>query len=410
MSRYGIENKLTEYMDCLSEIGADDKGGVTRLLYSDAWKAAQEKVKSIMCDIGMTSEYDAVGNLYGRVTGTENGNETIVVGSHIDTVKNGGKYDGQFGIVTGLVAIEYLYNTFGAPKKNLEVLSISEEEGSRFPCTFWGVKNLLGIAQPEVAKSLVDADGIRFEDAMLNAGFNFMSSNYKKRTDIKNYIEIHIEQGGVLERENKSIGVVTAIVGQRRFNVSVLGQANHAGTTPMGYRKDAVYVTSKMVSAIVDKAKSYGDPMVATIGKIEVSPNAVNVVPGKVNFTVDMRHTDLDTLEEFTEFAKKEMKRIADETDMELTVDMYMSEIPVPMDTGLVNMIIETCEQNNLEFKVMHSGAGHDAQLMAQHYPSAMFFVPSVNGISHNPLEFTETKDLVVGVEAVIDVLKRLAY
>ena len=410
MSRYGVEKKISDYMDCLSKIGADEKGGITRLLYTEAWKNAQEKVKSIMGEIGMDTQYDAVGNLFGKITGTENTDETIVVGSHIDTVKNGGRFDGQFGIVAGLVAIEHLYKTMGAPKKNLEVLSISEEEGSRFPYTFWGVKNVLGIAQPEVAKNVLDASGNRFEDAMRNAGFDFNPEHSKRRTDIKNYIEIHIEQGGVLEREKKSIGVVTAIVGQRRFNVSVTGEANHAGTTPMGYRRDAVYVASKMINAIVDKAKAYGDPMVATIGKIEVIPNAVNVVPGKVNFTIDMRNTDLEKLEEFTEYAKNEMKRIADEAELELIVDMYMNEKPVPMDAGLVEMIIDTCANNNLDFKVMHSGAGHDAQLMAQFYPSAMFFVPSVNGISHNPLEFTETKDLVVGVEAVIDVLKRLAY
>ena len=410
MSRYGIESKLVEYMDGLSAIGADDQGGVTRLLYSESWKAAQEKVKSIMTEIGMTVNYDAVGNLFGRVSGVESPNETIIVGSHIDTVKNGGRYDGQFGIVAGLVAIEYLYKTLGSPKKNLEVLSISEEEGSRFPYTFWGVKNVLGLAQNENVKHLVDADGISFETAMRQSGFKFAPENFNRRSDIKNYIEIHIEQGGVLEREQKPIGVVTAIVGQRRFNVSITGQANHAGTTPMGYRKDAVYVTSKIVNDLVDKAKSYGDPLVTTVGKIEVFPNAVNVVPGKVNFTIDMRHTDLAILEEFTEYAKNTVKHIADHAGLDSTMDLYMNEKPVPMDEGLVKMIIDTCEKSQLDFKVMHSGAGHDAQLMAQYYPSAMFFVPSVNGISHNPMEFTEIKDLVVGVEAVIDELKRLAY
>lgn len=410
MSKYGITEKLTSYMDRLSAIGADDKGGVTRLLYTAEWKKAQEAVKDIMVGSGFTTYYDAVGNMYGRIKGGTYADETVMIGSHIDTVKYGGKYDGQFGIVTGIIAAEYLYRTEGQPKRSIEVVSVAEEEGSRFPYTFWGVKNLLGLAKAEDVSHIVDSEGIKFVDAMNQAGFDFMPDDFQKRSDIKNFIEIHIEQGGVLEREKKPIGVVTAIVGQRRFNVEVTGQANHAGTTPMGYRKDAVYVTSKMISSILDQAKAYGDPLVTTVGKMEVFPNVVNVVPGKVKFTIDIRHTDQNILTEFSETVRHTLADVASENEVELSLDMYMNEKPVPMDVNMVNMIQDTCSENGLNFKVMHSGAGHDAQLMAQHVPTAMFFVPSVKGISHSPAEFTALEDLVVGVEAVIDILKKLAY
>lgn len=410
MSKYGITEKLTSYMDLLSAIGADDKGGVTRLLYTEEWIKAQETVKDIMVGSGFTTYYDAVGNMYGRIKGGTYADETVMIGSHIDTVKSGGKYDGQFGIVTGIVAAEYLFKTEGQPKRSIEVVSVAEEEGSRFPYTFWGVKNLLGLAKAEDVSDIVDSEGIKFVDAMNQAGFDFMPKDFQKRSDIKNFIEIHIEQGGVLEREKKPIGVVTAIVGQRRFNVEVIGQANHAGTTPMGYRKDAVYVASKMISNILDQAKAYGDPLVTTVGKMEVFPNVVNVVPGKVKFTIDIRHTDQNTLAEFSETVRHTLADVASENEVEFSLDMYMNEKPVPMDVDMVNMIQDTCSENGLNFKVMHSGAGHDAQLMAQHVPTAMFFVPSVKGISHSPAEFTALEDLVVGVEAVIDILKKLAY
>lgn len=410
MNKYDVTQKITDYMDSLSCIGADDKGGVTRLLYTAEWKAAQAQLYNLMTGIEMKVAYDHIGNLFGKIEGSEFPEETIMVGSHIDTVKNGGKYDGQFGIVAGLVAAEYLYKTEGLPKKNIEVVSFAEEEGSRFPFTFWGVKNLLGLIDNKQLETLVDSQGVKFVDAMNQAGFGFSPAGTKRREDIKKFIEIHIEQGGVLEREGKPVGIVTAIVGQRRFNVEVKGQSNHAGTTPMGYRKDAVYVTSKMICRIVDLAKTYGDPLVTTVGKMEVSPNVVNVVPGSVKFSIDIRHTDLNVLAEFSDVVKNELSILASEYGVGLDLDMYMNEKPVPMDKALVQLIQDTCSEKNLNFKVMHSGAGHDSQLMAQYVPTAMFFVPSVNGVSHSPAEYTSVEDLTVGVEAVIDILRKLAY
>ncbi len=394
----------------LGEFGKDSDGGVSRFLYTPEWVEAQRALELLMKDEEFTVQYDDVGNLYGRLEGTTYKDETILTGSHVDTVKNGGLYDGQYGIIAGIVVMKYLKEKYGQPLRNIEVVSMAEEEGSRFPYVFWGVKNIFGIAKREDVEDITDAKGIPFVEAMRNAGFNFRKEDSKIRNDIKAFIEAHVEQGGVLEIEKKSVGVVANIVGQRRFNIEVKGEANHAGTTPMGYRKDAVYVSSLIVNSIMDMAKKYSDPLVATVGKIEVKPNIVNVVPGNALFTLDVRHTHKDILVKFTEEVTAKMKEIASETGVEIKVDMWMDADPVPMDPVLVQAVKEQCDKNGLNYKMMHSGAGHDSQIMAQFVPTAMLFVPSHKGISHSPLEYTEPRDLGEGVKALIGAIYELAY
>ncbi|MGI6155590.1 MAG: allantoinase AllB [Enterococcus lemanii] len=210
----------------LSAIGSDPTGGLTRLLYTDSWKEAQEYVKKEMTAFGMATNYDEIGNLFGRIEGSEFPEETILSGSHIDTVVNGGHLDGQFGVVAAMSAIEYLVATHGQPKRSLEVISMAEEEGSRFPTVFWGSKNFMGEASPEEVKEITDAKGLKFVDEMTRLGFDFKKEQ-KRRTDIKAFVELHIEQGNVLENEALQIGVVNNIVGQRRYTVILKGQANH---------------------------------------------------------------------------------------------------------------------------------------------------------------------------------------
>lgn len=394
----------------LGEFGKDPDGGVSRFLYTPEWVEAQKGLEVLMKDEGLRVQYDDVGNLYGRLEGTTYKEETILTGSHVDTVKNGGLYDGQYGIIAGIVAIKYLKEKYGQPLRNIEVVSMAEEEGSRFPYVFWGVKNIFGIAKREDVESIKDVNEVSFVEAMRKAGFDFRKENSVVRKDIKSFIEAHVEQGGVLETEKKSVGVVGNIVGQRRFNIEIKGEANHAGTTPMGYRKDAVYTASLIVNSIMDMAKKYSDPLVATVGKIEVKPNIVNVVPGNALFTLDVRHTHKDVLIKFTEEITCKMKEIADAIGAEINIDMWMDADPVPMDPELVQVVKEQCDKNGLNYKMMHSGAGHDSQIMAQFVPTAMLFVPSHKGISHSPLEYTEPRDLGEGVKALIGALYELAY
>lgn len=404
----GLETE--KLLKWLGEYGQAEGGGVSRFLYTPEWVKAQQGLEELMRKEGWAVSYDSIGNLFGRVEGTEYKNETIMTGSHVDTVKNGGLYDGQYGIIAGIVALKYLKEKYGPPLRNVEVVSFAEEEGSRFPYVYWGVKNLFGVARREEVAELVDNQGVSFVEAMRQAGFDFKPETEGVRTDVKAFVEAHIEQGGVLEIEKKAVGVVNHIVGQRRFKIEITGEANHAGTTPMKYRKDALYAAGSIICAVIDMAKVYGDPLVATVGKIDVTPNIGNVVPGKAVFTLDARHTDAYLLTAFTDAAIAAMKAIADRSGVGIQIDMFMDVAPVPMDVRIVEILERQCRKNGLNFKEMHSGAGHDSQIMAQFVPTAMVFVPSHKGISHSPAEYTAPQDLGEGVKALIGALYELAY
>lgn len=405
-----LSKDIMQQLEWLGHFGKAPEGGISRFLYSKEWLEAQKALEDWMNKEGFDVHFDEVGNLFGGLQGTKYQDETILTGSHVDTVGNGGLFDGQYGIVAGLLAVKYLKETYGEPMRNLQVVSMAEEEGSRFPYAFWGSKNIVCTAKREEVESIADFDGVAFVDAMRECGFDFRKESTKIRKDLKKFVEIHIEQGSVLEKEKKSVGVVHSIVGQRRFTVEVAGEANHAGTTPMGYRQDAVHAASAMICDVMNRTKNHGDPLVATVGKIEVKPNVVNVVPGYALFTMDIRHTEKDVLVQFTEEVTASLKTIAEEMGVELKIDMWMDADPVPMDKRVVEVIERQCKEKGLNYKLMHSGAGHDAQILAPFVPSAMIFVPSRKGISHNPAEYTEPHDLAEGVKALIGTLYELAY
>ena len=405
-----LYKEVEEHVNWLSSIGLDSKGGTTRLLYDEAWMQAQKELKERFEDIGLIANFDSVGNLFGQLKGTKYPDETIMTGSHVDTVVNGGALDGQFGILASYLAIKHLKETHGAPLRNLEVVAMAEEEGSRFPYAFWGSKNIFGLADKQDVLYAEDAEGVPFTEAMTKAGFKFRDETEKVREDIKAFVEIHIEQGNVLEKTGKQVAVVNNIVGQKRYDITLTGQANHAGTTPMGFRHDAVYGMSKMIAESIDRAKEMGDPLVLTFGHVEVQPNTVNVVPGKVFFTMDCRHTDGQVLQEFTKEVESLFRSIAIELELEIDIDNWMDESPVPMSEKIVGVLEEACKEADLNYTTMHSGAGHDSQIFAVHVPTAMLFVPSIGGISHNPAEATKTEDLVEGLKALIASLYKLAY
>lgn len=406
----GLQEKIVGMIERVADKASDPKGGITRLLYSKEWVDTQVELKEIMEEEGLITYFDEVGNLYGRIEGNSIPDKTIMTGSHVDTVVNGGKYDGMYGIIAGIVALGKLKEQYGQPKCNIEVVSFAEEEGSRFPTVFWGSKNFLGCEDISEVEGIEDINGVVFKDAMVEAGFKFKASSKIKRQDVKAFLEAHIEQGNILEIEKKAIGIVDSIAGQRRYKIEVIGTANHAGTTPMEYRRDAFYAASKMISNILDRAKEYGSPLVATAGFIEVKPNVGNVVPGKAEFTLDIRHTDELFLKEFTENMIVCMYEIAKECRVEVEVHMWMNEPPVPMNKKIVDCIESVCDKKDIEYRVMHSGAGHDSQLIAKEIPTAMIFVPSENGISHNPKEYTDPYYLEKGVEVLMDSIYELTY
>lgn len=400
---------IDETLDWLSGISDAEGPGTTRLLYSPSWIEAQKQLKEKFEGLGFSCEFDAVGNLFATLAGSEQPEEIIASGSHVDTVTKGGRLDGQLGIVAAYLAIEKLLEKNGQPKKTLQIISMAEEEGSRFPYAFWGSKNIFGLANQQDVATIKDAEGVGFEEAMRAAGFDYLAGE-PKFANITAFLELHIEQGNFLEKEGKQVGVVNAIVGQKRYDVILKGQANHAGTTLMEYRKDTVECFARIVTQSLDKARAEGNPLVLTFGRVEPKPNTVNVVPGETLFSIDCRHTDQATLNRFTAELEADMRAIAEAMGIEISIDNWMDEAPVPMDAALVQTLEAVCEENGLNFQLMHSGAGHDSQIFAPRVPTAMIFVPSIDGISHNPAEHTEAVDIVPGIQALAGALEKLAY
>lgn len=405
-----FRHAIEEMLPWLSSFGATPGGGITRLLYSPQWLETQQQLKKKMAASGLETRFDDVGNLYGRLCGTAFPQQVILSGSHIDTVVNGGNLDGQFGVLAAWLAVDWLKVTCGPPLRTVEVVSMAEEEGSRFPYVFWGSKNIVGLANPEEIRNIKDAKGIGFVDAMKACGFTLPATPLSPRKDINAFVELHIEQGCVLDSNAQSIGIVNAIVGQRRYTVTLNGESNHAGTTPMSYRRDTVHAFSRICSQLIEKAKKQGDPLVLTFGKVDAQPNTVNVVPGKTTFTVDCRHTDATILRDFTGQLENDMRAICNEMDIGIDIDLWMDEAPVLMNAGLVTTLKQLCEKERLNYRVMHSGAGHDAQIFAPRVPACMIFIPSINGISHNPAERTDINDLAGGVKTLALMLYQLAW
>ena len=386
-------------------------GGITRLLYSKEWSNAVQALKETLEKDGFETEFDSIGNLKGRIEGSKYPEETIMSGSHIDTVVEGGHLDGQFGVLAAVVAMQSLKAEYGQPLRSLEILALAEEEGSRFPFAFWGSKNFFNLADKADVDSIADGEGVAFKEAMRECGFDYRIAD-NDYSYIKSFIEVHIEQGKVLETENKSIGVVNGIVGQKRYTINLKGEANHAGTTPMGLRNDAVVAFSKIANQLTDRAREIGDPLVITFGRVDPVPNTVNVVPGEVTFSIDCRHINQDELNQFAEEIDACIKRVSEEEGVQCDIDLWMDEAPTLMDERLVKEVQNAAETvvGESKWKLMPSGAGHDSQIFAKYVPTSMLFVPSINGVSHNVEEETNVEDLVKGIEVLKQVLYKLAY
>jgi len=405
-----LEAEVTDKLDWLAGYSEGGGVGVTRLLYSKSWLAAQQGLAARMTSQGLETAYDEVGNLYGKLPGKHAAAPSIVTGSHIDTVVQGGKYDGAYGIVAGLVALRYLERRYGQPLRSLEVVSLCEEEGSRFPLAYWGSGSVVGRRSHAQVASLIDSEGTGFGAAMAACGFGAGSARPALRRDIGAFVETHIEQGGVLETEGLAIGIVDSIAGQRRVHVELIGEANHAGTTPMHLRKDALEGAALMIHLLRQEAIRRGAPLVATVGKLQVYPNVPNVVPGRVQFTVDARHTDDAQLDAFCVWLRTTFAQFAAQRGLTARFEEWFRERAVPLDARLNRRLERICSARGIAARRMPSGAGHDAQMFGGHCPTALLFVPSRRGISHSPEEYTSPRELALGVLVLAELLYELAY
>ena len=401
---------INQFIEWLAGYGRMDEGGVTRLLYSPSWLQAQKALRNKMEEAGLHAYFDSVGNLFGRAMGTVKPQDVILTGSHIDTVVQGGKYDGAYGIAASFLAVERLLERYGPPKCTIEIVSLCEEEGSRFPLTYWGSRNIMGQYDASTIASLKDMEDISFAEAMEEAGFPLSQYRSNKREDIRHFVEVHIEQGQVLENKQMDIGIVSHIVGQQRYTVTFLGECNHAGTTEMEGRKDAMVSAAHAISALTAMAVEKYPALRVTIGKIQAKPNVPNVIAGNVSFTVDFRHHEQAVLDCFGKAMQELLHHIAERHQVEHTTERWTAIEPVPLDEEMQSTVEKMAGARGYSSLSMVSGAGHDAQVFGQHLPTTLVFVPSHKGISHSPLEYTEPHHLENGVQVLMDVLYHLAY
>jgi allantoate deiminase len=390
--------RLERRLDELYAIGAEPDGGTFRPLYGDAWVAAGQLVERWMKDAGLETRRDAVGNLWGRGGGS---GKAIVTGSHIDTVRHGGRLDGALGIVAGLTAVEALLRDKGKPKRTLEVVAICEEEGSRFNTNFWGSGAITGG---------IDYVPDDIAAAMRERGLDSATVAAAARDDIDTFIELHIEQGAVLEASGKPLAVVSAIVGTAHLELVVTGRPDHAGTTPMELRRDALAGAAAMIQAIESIARSLGAPAVATVGKIRVEPDQINVIPGRVTFTVDLRHSDLRARNALEERIRSLCGTIASERGLSLDIRTLHEKPPVAMHADVRALLKAAARELGVDAGEMVSGAGHDAQVLAARCKVGMLLVPSIGGRSHCPEEATNPQHLELGTTVLMRALQKTAY
>ncbi len=390
----------------LAEIGPIPGGGNNRLALTDADRAGRDLVVTWMRDLGLDVSIDTIGNVVA-VQPDAGGDPPVMMGSHIDTVATGGKYDGNLGVLAALEVIETVIEQGVSLDRPLAAAFFTNEEGSRFPPDMMGSLCYTGGLTVEEAMSATDADGI-------TVGAELERIGYRGPVPCPGpvphaFVELHIEQGPVLERSGVRIGAVTSVQGISWTEIDITGQSNHAGTTPMSMRRDAGLAAAELVVAVRRIAKQMGGTQVGTVGALRLHPDLVNVVAARAKLIVDLRNTDDNDLQAAERQLLVEVKRIAEAEGVSIDTRWVARFEPVVFDSRVVSLVESTAESFGLSVQRMPSGAGHDAQIMAQVCPAGMVFVPSVKGISHNPAEHTEPDDLVAGANVLLNTVVALA-
>ena len=396
-----IESRIFE----LAKFGKDSLGRGYRVAYTKGDAEARKWFAGLMNKAGLEVNVDAVGNLIGKRKGKNNLLKPIAFGSHIDMVPDGGNYDGCVGSVCGLEIVEVLNENNIVTEHPLELIITSDEEGSLL-----GSKALAGAFKKE-GLEMVSQSGLTVREGIKVIGGNpdSLQSISRKKGDLKAFIEMHIEQGGILEKENIQIGVVEGIVGIEDWEVTVQGFANHAGTTPMNMRHDALLSAAKLIIAVNEVITSHKGKQVGTVGKIIAKPGAYNVVPGKVVLGLEIRDLSSDKISQLFHEIEKRAVSIAAIGGTTITFkNQLLGAIPALTNKSLQQKIAASAKALGFTYKYMQSGAGHDSQDMALIAPVGMIFVPSVGGISHSPKEFTKAVDMANGANVLLQTILAL--
>lgn len=400
-----IAEKIKQQLLELTQFNATPGKGVTRFPFTAEAKAATEYLKHLMEEAGLKAGLDNSGSLIGRLEGEVP--ETIMIGSHLDSVKNGGAYDGIAGVVCAIAIAKEIVENKIPLHYSLEIIATNDEEGARFHTGLFSGKVMFGQLSVEDIKNQKDADGISVYQAMEEYGLEPDKIQDNVRTDIKAFLEIHIEQGPVLEAAEKNIGIVDVIVGIQRTLVTIQGRADHAGTMPMNMRKDAMAMAAKAIAPLDERAKQYPNA-VTTVGFVAIEPNVINIIPEKVTFAVDIRGVEETTIKGLNIALLEDLERLSKNMGMSYTAESLLYAEPVVMNEKIRSCYEDSCVKNAFPYMHLVSGAGHDAQIFGKEVPAAMLFVPSVAGRSHCPEEKSDEKNLAMAVKVAYDAVLQM--
>jgi beta-ureidopropionase / N-carbamoyl-L-amino-acid hydrolase len=390
--------RLNGHLKALSAFGANPAGGVSRVAYSDFDRAGRAFAMERMRAAGLDVKVDVAGNIFGRRAGTDAALKPIVFGSHIDSVPDGGNFDGTVGSLAAIEVAQTLQETNVRTRHPLEVVIWANEEGG-----LYGSRAVSGqLTEHELKDRAWSGKTIEEGVAFLGGTPARIGDARRTRGDVATYLELHIEQGGNLERERVNIGVVEGIVGILRWDVTVLGIQNHAGTTPMDQRHDALLATSRFVDMVNRVVRAEPGRHVGTVGRVQAFPGAPNVIPGRVVSTLEMRDLDTAKVRRIFGTISTEARRIGEETGTTFSFAESHESVAAPSDPGIRRIIDDVAKGLGYSTRVMPSGAGHDAQAMAQLGPMGMIFIPSIGGISHSPKELSTAEDIERGARVLM--------
>ncbi|MFC7062564.1 M20 family metallo-hydrolase [Halobacillus seohaensis] len=411
LSREGIDgNRMARRLHAISEIGLTPDGGSRRLGFSKEEKQAKELVKGWMVEAGLSITEDGAGNVFARLAGKNPEIPAISSGSHLDSVPNGGHFDGPLGVLSALEIVESWKVQGFQPQQSYEVVIFSDEEGARFNSGLTGSRAMAGEIDEEIQSGLVDQNGDSFDTVLNDVGLSSQGFFNAQRNleEIAHYVEVHIEQGKILEQDDLPTGIVSGIAGPSWLEVTFEGNAGHAGNTPMQGRVDPLVTAGKFVSNIHNIPSQVSSTAVATVGKLNVYPNGANVIPGTVNLIVDIRDIYEETRDKLVDLIIDEANKVAEEFGTRCNYKQVLRVAPVPIPTDVTNIMSESLKRNGIEPRMLPSGAGHDALIVGHHLPVSMLFVQSKDGISHTPEEWSSLNDCVQTVHVLKDFIETI--
>jgi N-carbamoyl-L-amino-acid hydrolase len=401
-------------LNAIGRIGIGDHGSVTRLVFSIKELRSRQVLIHLMRQAGLKIHVDAIGNIFGRLDGADPKAPALLAGSHLDTVIHGGKYDGPVGVIGALEAVRTIRENKIPLRAPLEVVCFIGEESSRFGFSTLGSSLVAGEVQPKDLTNAVDAQGTKLADVLSSLGISprnlFRLARDPK--SMKAYLELHIEQGPILEAKAKRIGLVTSIAAPSRFKVIFAGRADHSGTTPMEMRKDALVAAAQLIEYVEKICRKFSSMekgrVVGTVGAMKIEPGVINAVPGRAELSIDIRSTSAPAKDKVARLVKQRGAAIARDRGIAIEVLNIRAEDPVPLDKRLLRVTRQLCDEKAIDYEIMPSGAGHDAMQMAKITPAGMIFIPSRRGISHNPLEWTDPDDIALGAQLLMETMIRV--